>query len=95
MWALLGLGDALAAETAHGIDALVSAALVVNAALMAGAALALANARSWKVVVIAAMVAVTVHRIVYVWGTGDYLFAISSIIMLAAIIAIATVARSA
>ena len=95
IWAILGLGDALAALSAHGVDALVSAALIVNAALICGAALAFANVTGWRVVMIVAMSAVTADRLLYVVGTGDYLLATISIVMLAAVVAIAAVARRA
>lgn len=94
IWALLGLGDALAAATAHGVDALVAAALGANAALIAGAAMAFANLRNWRAVVVGATVAVTAERILYILGTGDYLVALSSVVMLAAVIGISAVART-
>ncbi|MDQ6767616.1 MAG: hypothetical protein M3Z41_07380 [Candidatus Eremiobacteraeota bacterium] len=94
IWAVLGLGDALAAATAHGIDAFVATAIAVNAALLCGAVMAFANAGSWRAVVIVAMTAVTADRILSVLGTGDYLLALSSVVMLVAVIAIAAVARA-
>ncbi len=95
IWALLGLGDALAAVTAHGVDVLGAVAMALNAALLAGAAMAFGNLRRWRAVLIAAMAAVTADRMLYVLGTGDYWFAASSIAMLAAVIGIAAVARTA
>jgi hypothetical protein len=95
IWALLGLGDAFAAATGHGFDGLVIAAIVVNLALVAGAVMTFANAPRWRTVVIAAMLAVTAERIVYVLGTGDSLLAVSSVVMLAAVIGISAVARTA
>lgn len=94
IWALLGLGDAFAAATGHGIDALVAAAIAVNLALIAGAVMAFANAPRWRAVAIVAMAVVTAERIVYVLGTGDYLLALSSLVMLVAVIGICAVARS-
>jgi hypothetical protein len=95
IWALLGLGDALAAATAHGVDALGAAAIVLNVALIVGAVMTFANVRSWRAVVITSMVAVTLDRMLYVLGTGDYWLAASSAAMLAAVIGIAAVARTA
>ena len=95
IWAILGLGDALAAGSAHGVDVLVAMALVVNAALLCGAVMAFANASGWRIVTIVAMGAVTADRILYVVGTGDYLLATISVVMLAAVVAIAAVARGA
>jgi hypothetical protein len=94
IWALLGLGDAFAAAMGHGIDALVAAALAVNLALVLGAVMAFASASRWRAVVIGAMALVTAERLVYVLGTGDYLLALSSVVMLAAVIGICAVARS-
>jgi hypothetical protein len=95
IWAILGLGDALAAGSAHGVDALVAAAFVVNAALVGGAVMAFANITGWRIVLIVAMVAVTGDRLLYVVGTGDYLLATISVVMLAAVVSIAAVARRA
>jgi hypothetical protein len=95
IWALMGLGDALAAATAHGVDVFVAAALAVNTALIGGAVMAFANITNWRIVTVVAMSAVTVDRVLYVLGTGDYLLAISSVVMLAAVIGIAAVARRA
>ena len=94
IWALLGLGDAFAAATGHGIDALVTAAIAVNLALVAAAVMAFASAPRWRAVVIAAMAVVSAERIVYVLGTGDYVLALSGVVMLAAVIGICAVARS-
>jgi len=95
IWAILGLGDALAAGSAHGVDALVAVALVVNAALVCSAVMAFANITGWRIVMIVAMGAVTADRFLYVVGTGDYLLATISVVMLVAVVAIAAVARRA
>jgi hypothetical protein len=93
LWALLGLGDGFAAATGHGIDALVIAAIAVNLALIAAAFMAFSNAPRWRAMLITAMVLVTTDRIVYVLGTGDYLLAASSVVMLIAVAGICLVAR--
>lgn len=94
LWALLGLGDALAAATAHGVDGFVAASIAVNAALMGGAIMAFGKLASWRAVVIASMAAVTVDRLISVLGTGDYLLTVSSVAMFAAIVGIAAVAKA-
>ncbi len=93
LWAVLGLGDALAAATAHGLDVLVAVEIGTNAALLGGAVMAFANLRSWRAVVIASMAAVTLVRLYSVLGTNDYLLIVSCVAMLAAIIGIAAVAK--
>lgn len=93
LWALLGLGDALAAVTARAPDGLLAFAIAAHVALLAGAAMAFAGLRRWRPVVIVAMVAVTAYRFVSVLGTGDYLLAITAVAMLVAVLAIAAVAR--
>ena len=94
LWALLGLGDALAAATAHGVDAFVMAAIGVNAALLGGAVMAFAGVGAWRAIVIASMAAVTIDRVISVLGTGDYLLIASSVAMFVAVLGIAAVARS-
>lgn len=93
VWALLGLGDALAAGMGRGVDGAVVAAVIVNAALILSGFLAFARLRFWRVAMIVCTVAVTVDRVVGILGTGDWWLALSSIAMLAAIIGISAIAR--
>ncbi len=93
IWALLGLGNALAAVTGHGLDALIGIGAAVNIALIVSAILAFTNARAWRAVMIASMLAVTADRIVNILGADDYLLALSSVVMLIAVAGITMVAR--
>lgn len=94
IWALLGLANALATGWGHGVDALVTSAVVVNVMLIVTSVLAIANARAWRVTVVIAMVAVTVDRVLSAVGTGDGLGAFASVTMLLAVIGITGVSRS-
>ncbi len=94
VWALLGLGDALAAGLGRGLDAPEIVAVAVNAALIAGAVLAFMRARFWHAAMIGAAVVVTADRIVGILGTGDSWLVLSSVAMLCAIAGITLVAKS-
>lgn len=94
VWALLGLGDALAAGMGRGADPAVVAALILNPLLIASAVLAFVKARFWRALMIAVTIAVTADRIVQILGTGDWWLAASSIAMLLAIIGISSVAKT-
>jgi hypothetical protein len=94
VWAALGLGDALAAATARGIDPFVALEIAVNAVLAGAAVMAFAGSRRWRAANMLAMVAVTLVRLYSVLGTGDYLLGAASIAMLAAVVGIAVVAKT-
>ena len=94
VWALFGLGDALAAGLGRGLDPSEIVAVAVNAALIAAAVLAFFRARFWHAAMILAMLAVTADRIVGILGTGDWWLVFASVAMLFAIIGICAVART-
>jgi hypothetical protein len=93
VWALLGLGSALAAGTGHGFDAFVAIAVAVNLALALSAVFAFTNMRNWRAAMILSLVAVTVERIIYILGSGDLWLAVSSVAMLVAVVGIVLVAQ--
>jgi hypothetical protein len=95
VWALLGLGDALAAGMGRGFDMTVVAAVMVNGALIVAALFAFARARFWRAAIVVSTTAVTADRVVSVLGTGDWWLALSSVAMLAAVIGISSIGRSA
>jgi len=94
VWAALGLGDALAAATARGLDAFVGVEIAANVALVGTALMAFVGSRRWRAANTLAMLAVTLVRLYSVLGTGDYLLGAASIAMLAAVIGIAAVAKT-
>jgi len=95
VWALLGLGDALAAGMGRGVDGAVVAAVIVNAALILSGFSAFARLRFWRSAMIVSTVAVAADRVVGILGTGDWWLVLSSVAMLAAVIGISAVARGA
>ncbi len=95
IWALLGLGDALAALTTERIDVLIGAAIVANVALIIAAVYTFLNARRWRPAIVATMAVVTIVRIVPAVGTSDYLSVGVSVAMFAAIVGIVATARPA
>src|SRR5579863_5220572 len=82
VWALLGLGNALAAGTGRGFDASVIAAVVVNLALIVAAAFAFVRVRPWFVAMAVTAIAVTVDRLIGVVAAGDFWLGATSIAML-------------
>lgn len=95
VWALLGLGDALAAGMGRGIDVSVGVAVVVNGALIVSALFAFARTRFWRVAIVASTIAVTADRVVGILGTGDWWLVLSSVAMLVAVVGISSVGRGA
>ena len=95
VWALVALGDAVAALTARGPDALLAAELATGAALATGAVMSFGRRRWWRTVLVSAAAALTVVRLVSVLGTGDVLLVATSVAMLVAITGIAMVATPA
>lgn len=94
VWALFGLGDALAAGLGRGLDPTEIVAVAVNVALIAAAALAFVRVRFWHVAIIVSTLAVTADRIVGILGTGDWWLMLSSVAMFFAIVGICAVART-
>jgi len=92
LWALVALGDALAALTARGLDVLLAAEIATGAALATGAVMSFGRRRWWRPVLVIAAAALTVARLVSVLGTGDTLLVTTSVAMFAAIAAVAAVA---
>lgn len=92
LWALIGIGDALAAVTARGLDTLLAAEIIAGCALAVGAATALTRRWRWRPLVIAAVAALTVVRLLSALGTADALLAGTSIAMFLAITLIVAVA---
>jgi len=77
LWALVALGDALAALTARGLDVLLAAEIATGAALATGAVMSFGRRRWWRPVLVIA---------------GDTLLVTTSVAMFAAIAAVAAVA---
>jgi hypothetical protein len=94
VWALFGLGDALAAGLGRGLDPSEIVAVAVNAALIAAAVLAFVRVRFWQAAIIITTLAVTADRIVGILGTGDWWLVLSSVAMFLAIVGICAVARN-
>lgn len=92
LWAFVGIGDALAAVTARGLDAVLGAEIVAGIALVAGAAMALTRRRRWRPLVVVAAAALTLVRFLSVLGTAGALLAVSSLAMFLAIAVIVAVA---
>jgi hypothetical protein len=95
VWALLGLGDALAAGMGRVIDLAVIAAVIVNCLLVVAGSFALIRFRFWYAALITATLLVTVDRVLGIIGTGDWWLGLSSVAMLLAIVGISAVARDA
>jgi hypothetical protein len=93
IWALLGLGDALAAWMGRGVDLAVAAAVITNGLLIVAAFLTFARARLWFATMIVTTALVTVDRILAILGTGDWWLGLSSIAMFIAVCGISAVAR--
>jgi hypothetical protein len=68
-WAMAGLADNYVTLAAMGFSLSLIVALLANVALAIGASLAFVNARSWRVVLLAALFCVTADRIVTAVGT--------------------------
>jgi hypothetical protein len=95
VWALLGLGDALAAGMGRSIDRAAVAAIIVNSLLIGAGFSAFVRFRFWYAALITATLLVTLDRIFSVFGTGDWWLGLSSIAMMLAVLGISAVARSA
>jgi hypothetical protein len=93
VWALLGLGNALAAGMGRTVDLTVVAGVIVNCLLLAAAVLAFARGRYWYASIIAATVLVTIDRLLGAFGSGDWWLGLTNVAMLLAVFGIATVGR--
>ncbi|MBV8460242.1 MAG: hypothetical protein JO009_05070 [Candidatus Eremiobacteraeota bacterium] len=92
VWALVALGEALAALTARGVDVLLAAEIATAALLATGALMSFGRRRWWRFVLVIAAAALTVVRLVSVLGTGDTLLVATSVAMFVAIAVVAAVA---
>jgi hypothetical protein len=70
LWAMAGLANDYVALASVGPSADVIIAVATNVFLIAGASLAFVNARSWRLVLLIALVCVTADRIVSALGSG-------------------------
>jgi hypothetical protein len=94
-WALLGLGDALAAGMGRSVDFGVIAAVIANGLLIAAAISVFFRFHYWYAALVAATVVVTADRLLTVVGTADWWLGLSSVAMLLAVLGISAVARKA
>ena len=92
-WALLGLGDALAAGMGRSLDVSVIAAVIVNGLLIAAAASVFVRYRYWYAALVVSTVLVTADRLLQVVSSGDWWLGLSSVAMLFAVLGIAWVGR--
>ena len=68
LWALVALGDALAALTARGLDVLLAAEIATGAALATGAVMSFGRRRWWRPVLVIAAAALTVPILRHAFG---------------------------
>jgi hypothetical protein len=93
VWALLGIGDALAAGMGRAMDAAAVAAVIVNGLLVVTALLTFVRFRFWYPLLIVCTVFVTIDRLLGVAAAGDWWLGLSSVAMLLAVVGISMVAR--
>jgi hypothetical protein len=93
VWALLGIGDALAAGMGRVVDVAVVAAVIVNGLLIVAALLTFMRFRFWYPTLIVCTVLVTIDRLLGVVSAGDWWLGLNSVAMLIAVVGISMVAR--
>jgi hypothetical protein len=93
VWALLGLGDALAAGMGRAVDVTVIAAVIANGLLIVAALLTFVRFRFWYPTLIVCTVLVTIDRLLGVAGAGDWWLGLNSLAMLLAVVGISMVGR--
>jgi hypothetical protein len=86
LWAVAGLATMIPSLAAIGPSAGILIAILANVALVAGAALALANVHRWRSLLLTALLLVTIDRIASAIGSGAGLTqGLSAVVAFAAI----------